>query len=125
MTQTRSTSIMSCDFGDVTIVWDESEDDKMEAIIRKKMDEGVTFFIVEPRMFGLLLPKKTALKKAREARKHRALALKDPDFATFIEGGSGDVVKSPGGTVNTVKVATSAKEAAKSQTVGVKPMKGG
>lgn len=37
MAQERATRLMG-EHGDVTVVWDESEDEKMEAIIQKKMD---------------------------------------------------------------------------------------
>ena len=71
MSEMRATTIMG-EQGDVTIVWTEDEDDKMEAIIAAKMAQGVVFFIVEPRFFGLLPAKKTELTDAALARKHRA-----------------------------------------------------
>lgn len=111
--------------GDVTIVWTEDEDDKMEAVIAKKMAEGMTFFIVEPRWFGLLPPKKTPLDKASDARKHRALAIKDEDFAAVLEAGSATAVKSSDKPVRTVKKAETPREAATGHSVGVKPMQGG
>ena len=36
-----------CEAGDVTLSWTEDKDSEMEEIIRRKMAEGVTFFIVE------------------------------------------------------------------------------
>lgn len=48
--------------GDTTIVWTPDRDDEMEAIIQKKLDEGCTFFIIEPR-FGT----REKLKQARDA----------------------------------------------------------
>ena len=124
MRKTRSVSIMG-DQGDITIVWTDDEDDKMEAIIQRKMDQGMAFFIVEPRFFGLLPPKRTPLAKAKDARKHRALAIKDSDFAEFIEGGNGDVVKSSDKPVKTTRKAKDAKDAARNHSVGVRPLQGG
>lgn len=120
----RAVTILN-DAGDQTIVWTEDRDDQMVEIIRKKMAEGVAFFIVEPRFFGLLPSKKTVLADPDEARKHRALAIRDEDFAKFVGEGSGDVVKTPDKAVTTLRRAESAEDAAKSQSVGVKPMKGG
>lgn len=111
--------------GDTTIVWDEDQDDAMEAIIAKKMAAGMSFFIVEPRFFGLMPPKRTPLKHPDEARKHRALSIKDEDLSRFVSDGAGDVAPTPPGEVKTVRRAKTAKEAASAQTVGVKPLKGG
>jgi hypothetical protein len=124
MTTQRAVTILG-EQGDVTIVWTEDEDDRMEAIIADKMAQGIAFFIVEPRFFGLLPPRRTALASAADARKHRALSIKDAQFADFVEAGHGDMVKSPDAPAKTVKRATSAKEAAQNETVGVKPLKGG
>lgn len=111
--------------GDTTIVWTEDRDDEMEAIIAKKMAEGVTFFTIEPRFFGLLPSKKTELKKARDARQHRALAIKDEDFAKFVESGGGDAVKTPAASVSGATIERDPKKVAKAQSVGVRQMKGG
>lgn len=120
----RAVTILN-EAGDQTIVWTEDRDDAMTDIIRKKMSEGIQFFIIEPRFFGLLPSKKTPLTDADEARKHRALAIKDEDFARFVGEGGGDVVKTPDKPVQTVRKAKSAEEVAKSESVGVRPMRGG
>ena len=112
--------------GDQTIVWDEASDAQMEEIIRKKMDAGIVFFIIEPRFFGLLPSKKTELKDATEAKKHRALAIRDQDLAKFVSDAPGAyMVKTPDGSVKTVRKSKDAAEVAKSESVAVKPMKGG
>lgn len=124
MSETHATTIFG-EQGDVTIVWTEEEDEKMEAIIADKMKKGVVFFIVEPRFFGLLPAKKTELVNAADARRHRALAIKDNQFAAFVEAGHGDVAKTPDEPTKTVRKAKTAKEAAGAQTVGVRPLQGG
>lgn len=106
--------------GDSTLTWTPDRDEAMEAIIEKKMAEGVSFFIIEPR-FGGRMP----LKTAAEARNYRALAIPDEDFAKFVEIGNAEVVKTPAAPVKTVRKANSAKEVATSESVGVRPMKGG
>ncbi|WP_192246128.1 hypothetical protein [Mesorhizobium silamurunense] len=124
MSRQRALTILN-EAGDQTIVWDESSDDTMTEIIRKKMAQGIQFFIIEPRFFGLLPPKRTPLTDADEARKHRALAIKDEDIARFVGEGGGDVVKTPDKPVQTVRKAKNPEEVAKSESVGVKPMRGG
>lgn len=111
--------------GDTTIVWTDDRDDEMEAIIAKKMAEGVTFFTIEPRFFGLLPSKKTRLTDAAEARKHRALSIPDEDFAQFVQSSGADAVKTPAAPVAGAMIERDPKKVAKSQSVGVKPMKGG
>ena len=120
----RATTILN-EAGDQTIVWTEDRDDEMVEIIKKKMAQGIVFFVIEPRFFGLLPSRRTELKEADEARKHRALAIRDEDFRKFVSDGDGEVVKTPDKPVQTVRRAKDATDAAKSETVGVKPMKGG
>lgn len=110
--------------GDVTILWDEAQDEAIEAIIAKKMAEGVTFFIVEPVAGGLAAPKKTALTEPAQAMKNRALAIDDADLATFVGEGKATLVKTAGRR-KTVKRATTAKEVAKGSSVALQPRKGG
>ncbi|MEM7303492.1 MAG: hypothetical protein AAF468_20630 [Pseudomonadota bacterium] len=121
----RSLSILN-DQGDMTFTWGEEDDARMEAIIAEKMKAGVVFFIVEPRAFGLLSPKKTKLGKATDAKKHRSLSVEDEHLQAFVvTSNTGDVVSSPAGEVQTKRKAKSAKEAATGHSVGVKPLRGG
>lgn len=124
MTATRALTMMN-DHGDTTLVWTEEQDNEIIPIIEKKMKEGIAFFIIEPRMFGLLPPKKTELKKAKDALKHRALAIGDGDFSAMIEAGNVSAVKTPSEQVQTVRRAKDAKDVAKNQSVGVRQLKGG
>jgi len=105
--------------GDTTIAWTSDRDAEMEALIEKKMKAGITFFIIEDR--GLRSP----LKQSTDARKHRALAIPDEDFAKFVEDGAGEAVPTPAEPVKVKRKAKTAKEVATSQSVGVKPMQGG
>lgn len=120
----RSTTILN-DHGDVTIVWTEDQDAAVVEVIRKKMSEGVAFFIIEPRMFGLLPPKRTRLKDADEARRHRALAVGDEDFGKLLSSGIADTARTPAAPVKGSRKSKNPEEVAKSQSVGVRPMRGG
>jgi hypothetical protein len=121
---TRALTMLN-ESGDNTIAWTEDRDDEMEEIIARKMAQGVTFFIIEPRFFGFFPPKKTKLESAGDARRHRILSIPDEDFARFVESGAGELVPTPDAPVKTLRKAKTAAEAARAETVGVKPMKGG
>lgn len=121
---TRAVTILN-ESGDTTIVWTDDRDDEMEAIIARKMEQGVTFFIIEPRFFGLLPSKKTELKDPAEARKHRALAIPDEDFAAFVAEGKGEAVNTPAEPTRKTRLSRNAKEVAQSQSVGVRQARGG
>jgi hypothetical protein len=111
--------------GDQTLVWDEASDEMMIPIIEKKMAEGVVFFIVEPRFFGLLPPKRTELRDAEEARKHRALALRDEDFARLVAAGNVGTAATPAKPTRGARISRSAKEVAGAQSVAVRHPRGG
>ncbi len=108
------------EMGDTTIAWSEDRDDDMEALIQKKMDEGVTFFLIEPRMGT-----RTPLKRPSDANRHRQLAIPDADFAAFVGEGKGDVVTTPAKPIKTRGRAKIAKEVAKGESVAVKQRHGG
>ncbi len=120
---TRSTSMLN-ESGDLTFVWTEDDDDKVIPVIQKKMEQGVVFFVVEPRGFGFLPPRKTTLHKASDATKKRAISVSDEDFSALLNAGTGDLAK-PAGPVKTVRRAKTAKEAGTAHTVGVQQAKGG
>lgn len=111
--------------GDTTVVWTEEQDDQMVEIIRKKMAEGITFYVVEPRFFGILPPKKTPLVKAEQATEKRALAIRDEDLIRFVSDGGGQFVKTPAEKVSGTKREKDPEKVAKSQSVGIRPMAGG
>jgi hypothetical protein len=112
--------------GDVTLVWEEEDDDKIIPVIEKKLAEGFAFFIIEPRLMGLMKPKKVRLTDAEEARRHRALAIRDEDLAGFLRAGDTAVtVRTPASRVRGSRKSTSASEIAAAESVAVQPMRGG
>lgn len=123
-TAIRSLTMLN-ESGDTSIVWDEDQDDEMERIIQRKMDAGVTFYIIEPRAWGLLPPKKTPLIDVKDAFEKRALSIKDADLAAFVGEGKGDVVSAPNAPIKTVRRGKTAKEVAGAESVGIKQRKGG
>lgn len=113
------------EMGDVTLVWEEQNDAAMEALIQKRMNEGITFFIITPRLGGLVAPDRTKLENAAEAMKHRALSIPDEEVQKFVSGGLAEVISTPIASVKGSRRSKSAKEVSKSESVGVRQRRGG
>ncbi len=112
--------------GDVTITWEAENDERMLPIIEKKMKEGITFFLIEPRNGGLSPPDTSKpLKKTKDALKHRALSMKDEDFEAMVTEGKADLIKTPDAPARTVRKASTASEVVQAESVGVQPRRGG
>lgn len=118
--------------GDTTITWNADRDDEMEAIIAKKMAEGVTFYILPPPRAPGTRGRKPAPKKladAGKAREHRALSVKDADFAKLVMAGAADVVpraEADGAlAAGEVRRAKTAREVATGRAVATRARAGG
>lgn len=118
--ETRMLTMLN-EAGDTTISWTPDRDQEMESIIEKKMQEGVTFFIIDRVHDGALMK----LEKPADAMQHRALAIPDEDLSKFVASGSGSAIATPPEKVTKSRVSRSAKEVASSKSVGVKPRRGG
>lgn len=109
--------------GDTTIAWTPDRDHEMEQIIQKKMDEGVMFYVIDPRMGT-----RARLTEAGEANRHRLLAIPDEDMIKFVSSGTpgtAAAVATPEKPARNPRRTKNAKEAAKSETVAVRPRAGG
>lgn len=113
--------------GDTTVTWTEDRDGEMEEIIRRKMAEGVTFFVVEPRRGRPpAVPKRgPKLENASDAVKSRSVVIPDEDLRKFVESGAGDVEAASAAPVKGSRVSRDAKEVARSESIGVKQRRGG
>lgn len=124
MTERRSLTLLN-ECGDTTISWTEDRDDEMEAIIQKKMDEGITFFVVKRGRGQNLTERGPKLGNATEARKQRALVIPDEDLTKFVGSGAASVTRPPESPIESACISRDAKEVAKGQSVGVKQRRGG
>lgn len=112
--------------GDVTITWDAENDERMLPLIEAKMKAGFTFFLIEPRMGGLVAPDTSKpLKKVKDALKYRALSMKDEDFEGLVAEGKADLVRTPEVPARTTRKARTAREVTTGESVAVQPMRGG
>lgn len=115
---------LMCPGGDVTLAWDEDSEERMIATIQKKMDEGMSFFVVQPRLGGIIPAKRTKVTKRTDLSKFNAVVVSDADFADLITSNA-VTASSSSGPIETTHRAETAKEVARSNTVATRPLKGG
>lgn len=110
--------------GDTTIVWDEATDDKMLAVIQARMDQGYQFYILKPRAIPILPPRKVLAKTIKEVKDAGSVVILDDDIHTLFVNGDVQTIKAEG-ELEVVAKEKSAKKVSKSQSVAVKPARGG
>lgn len=124
--------------GDVTIGWDDLDEDVVLAIIEKKMKEGYTFFVLKKPLFPFFKPKKVAMQSIDEARTAGKVVvpdamvqkivadLGDPDLNAAYSNGKVQVVSRtrPAHAESKGRAATAA-EVVKTQTIAIQPLVGG
>lgn len=121
---TRSTTVLN-NSGDSSITWTEENDEVMEKVIAKKMAEGVSFFVVKPRLFGVIPTGRKKAASIEEAMRGRALSVRDADFAAVIADGSAHLARRPDGGEYQGELVRDPKVAARSHTVAVGARAGG
>jgi hypothetical protein len=109
--------------GDVTIGWTAEEDERMAALIQRKLDQGVAIFIVRP-FTDQGTPIRQQITK-REDITGREIVIGDVDFdEMFRTGGIGIIGRIRSG-LEIVRRTFSAHEAARSHTVMMRQLGGG
>jgi len=125
--------------GDVTITWDKADEAAMLALIEKKMSEGYSFFLSQPRFFGLLGSRKVPLKSIDQAQAagkvladdrlvgHAVSRICDPEVEAVLRENKARLVESTknSGAVQTTRRAVSAAEVLQNQSVAIRPVVGG
>lgn len=114
--------------GDTTIAWDEERDAEIRAVIEKKMAEGVRFFIVKPRLGGLVKPKKEEITDVKQIE-NNAVSIADEDFIKLMSANSTGIVpvdsKKETTEIEVVRAAKTATEVSTNHSIGVRPLAGG
>jgi hypothetical protein len=135
--------------GDVELTWDSKDDERVRALIEKKMREGVTFFVIKP-LIGDAIHTKRRLKDVRDLKSNSvkikdkdvidlAVKVKDPDIAEIVSAGHARLFRAnepidPKAEMVAVRVrdregnldhAAASKRAVRQRTVGVKALQGG
>ncbi|MCS4088702.1 hypothetical protein [Rhizobium sp. BK176] len=111
--------------GDSTITWEKDNDEVMRALIEKKMSEGMAFFIIHPKALGFIPRPKSRISDVEEIMKRRSVAVKDEDFAEIIAAGMAGVTERPEIDTERAEQSYDPARIARSQSVGVMPMRGG
>lgn len=112
--------------GDVTIVWDEDDDQKMIDLIQGYMDKGVTFFKLENRALPFLPKKRVKVKSIDEIKDDRVISLKDEKAMQLVADGVISVVQSSKDNPVATKRLKTAKEVASStSSMAIRPLVGG
>lgn len=119
----RSLTLLN-EMGDIEVTWDSSNDHVMREVIEKKMKEGVRFFILKPVLGGAFY-RKTALRTMSDLKENR-VKIGDNDIENlFVEGKVQVVRTASGAELDTIGIAKTPEQAAKTRTVGIKAFSGG
>lgn len=110
--------------GDTTIVWDDDTEDKILKLIETKMAEGYVFYLVK-KVPLLNVTRKVATESIEQIRKAGSVVLKDAELERLFLGGVVGTTKRSSTMIDTVKKATNSNEVVKSQSVAVRPARGG
>lgn len=70
--------------GDVTITWDDSNRDAILALVREKMAEGYSFFIITPRLLPIFGDKQVPLTDASQLDKAKGVVVQDGLVADIV-----------------------------------------
>jgi len=123
--------------GDITICWTEQTADQVKELVRRKMAQGYSFFILQPRVLKILGNKKVPLTSPAQLSKavgvvapdsmlaELASRLGDIDVEKAVRSGQAKLARAPAGEKHTIKRAKSAEEVVRSQSVAVRPVVGG
>jgi hypothetical protein len=111
--------------GDSTITWEKENDEVMRDLIEKKMKQGVSFFIIPPKVLGFIPRPKSRVEDVNEAMRHRSVSVKDEDFAEIIAAGLAGITDRPEIDTERAEQCHDAAVIARSQSIGVQAMRGG
>lgn len=122
--------------GDLEMTWEPKNDEKVRALIEKKMREGVTFFVMKP-VIGDVLHMRRKLKKVGDL-KGLNVTVKDPDIEALLSSGDASLFRNGADAMeNKPEVirkrdasgkldhAAASRVAVKQRTVGVAALQGG
>ena len=123
--------------GDITISWTKDNEAAILALVEEKMKKGFSFFIIKPRLFGLLGSKKVKAQSIEDVRAAGTVIaddeqiegvmkkLYDKDVETVVSKGVAKLVKPSTVQKETVRRAQCAAEVLEHQTVAIRPIVGG
>lgn len=126
--------------GDITITWDDASREHILELVRQKMAEGYSFFVITPRLIPALGTKKSKLTSDAQLSKAtgvvvpddqaRAMlakvgSLDDKALQAVVQKGHARLSLVPKGEPQSTHRAKSAEEVVSRQSVAVRPVVGG
>lgn len=123
--------------GDITITWDSENEAAILALVEKKMKEGFSFFILKPRLLGLLGHKKVVATSVQDVKSAGRAVVQDADFnalvsrmhdadvSELVHQGRAHLARAASSQKESTRRAMSAAEVLCHQTVAVRPVVGG
>jgi len=120
---TRHIVLMN-EMGDIEIAWDKEHDEAMRAVIEKKMQEGVRFFIIKPILHSSF-HRRTRLTNLKELKEQK-VKIEDDSLEQLFAAGKIELTRVASDAYDSGPVASTAQEViAARSAVGVRPLKGG
>jgi hypothetical protein len=127
MMRVRTNSAMGRE-GHITFGWEKADDEWVEKMIQKKMSEGHVFWIVRSSPM-----REERLTRVKDINDDRHVVIRDPDARKLFEQGKIGIMERPRGaaqadddkTIEPMRRAASAAEAARSDTVSHAQARGG
>lgn len=124
--------------GDVTITWDDTNKEAIIALVREKMAQGYSFFILKPRALKVFGNSKKRLTDPAQLDTACGVVVPDSQVQAIVDGlgdkevqatvrgGSARLASAPNVvSLDTVRRAKSAEDVVKHQSVAVRPLVGG
>ena len=105
--------------GDITLSWTKDRDEVMKEIIKRKMEEGYSFFIVNTSLRGTNYTKITSVD---QIKKHK-ITMTDKEAEQLVGGASFSSLAQT--NIETTGKATTPEQVVKNKTVATRPVRGG
>lgn len=108
--------------GDITIEWTEEHEERMKELIKKKLDDGYTFFIIK-KVFGF--ERKCRLRRVGDIKVGSKLFLKDDDAIRLFSEGIISAKATDDRKFDTTHSSKDVDEISKSDSLAVRPIAAG
>ena len=118
-TTTRVMHLMD-ETGHTSLGWDPSDDEWVLPMIRRKMAQGFTFWIVKRNPL-----REVQLERIEDLADARHVIIRDDDSRQLFESGRIGVIANDESDLDTVGRATTAEEVVRGETVAHRPLRGG
>lgn len=108
--------------GDMSLTWDESNDEAVKKYVAQKIGEGHSFFIVQNLPFGLMRKKRV---RSVNDIKTRSVVVEDKNISDLIDTIPVDLVQRVPHPVPDTRPSRDPDEIVRSHSLCIRPMRGG